>query len=119
MHTKSLPAISQELVRSNLYLKCWKLESFGKCFLGSGKSDVDVEVKRLVLSYMNGIQAIYLLPSLQQEIDISIVRMEMWTHGDPYNSYQVDGFSLHNICATMYFPPFDVENVVRVTESHC
>ena len=60
-------------------------------FLGSGKSDVDVEVKRLVLSYMNGIQAIYLLPSLQQEIDISIVRMEMWTNGDPYNSYQVWG----------------------------
>ena len=62
---------------------------FWQIFFGSGKSDVDVEVKRLVLSYMNGIQAIYLLPSLQQEIDISIVRMEMWTHGDPYNSYQV------------------------------
>ena len=55
-----------------------------------GKSDVDTEVKRLVLSYMNGIQAIYLLPSLQQEIDISIVRLEMWTHAraEPYNNYQ-------------------------------
>ena len=41
------------------------------------------------MSYMNGIQAVYLLPSLYQKIDISIVRMELWTY-DPYNSYQVE-----------------------------
>ena len=54
-----------------------------------GKPDPDTEVRRLLLSYMNGIQAIYLLPSLQQEIQISIVRMEMWKQYDPYNNYQV------------------------------
>ena len=63
--------------------------SYDKTITFKGKSDLDTEVKRLVLSYMNGIQAIYLLQSLQQEIDISIVRMEMWSRGDPYNNYQV------------------------------
>ena len=43
----------------------------------------------MLLSYMNGIQAIYLLPSLGQEIDISVVRLEMWRDYDPYNNYQV------------------------------
>ena len=38
---------------------------------------------------MNGIQAVYLLPSLYEEIDISIVRMELWTF-DPYNNFQVE-----------------------------
>jgi hypothetical protein len=32
--------------------------------VNEGKSDVDGEVKRLILGYMNGIQAIYMLPSL-------------------------------------------------------
>ena len=49
---------------------------------------METEVRRLVLSYMNGIQAVYLLPSLYEEIDITIVRMELWTF-DPYNNYQV------------------------------
>ena len=68
---------------------CSKLDTKIIYVLFSGKPDPDTEVKRLVLSYMNGIQAIYLLPSLQQEIQISIVRMEMWKQYDPYNNYQV------------------------------
>jgi len=54
-----------------------------------GRSDTEVEVRRLLLSYLNGIQAIYLLPSLKEEIKFSIVRIEMWTGGqDPfYNAY--------------------------------
>ena len=44
---------------------------------------------------MNGIQAVYLLPSLYEEIDISIVRMELWTF-DPYNNYQVQNITAGN-----------------------
>ena len=47
---------------------------FAGYFSVIGKPDVDTEVRRLLLSYMNGIQAVYLLPSLREEIDISIVR---------------------------------------------
>ena len=68
----------------------------------TGKSDVDSELRRLVLSYMNGIQAVYLLPSLYQKIDISIVRMELWTF-DPYNNYQVGATTLsdHIVSVTL------------------
>jgi hypothetical protein len=41
-------------------------------FKNSGKSDVDGEVKRLILGYMNGIQAIYMLPSLGRLIPLHL-----------------------------------------------
>ena len=47
---------------------------FAGYFSVIGKPNVDTEVRRLLLSYMNGIQAVYILPSLREEIDISIVR---------------------------------------------
>ena len=40
----------------------------------SGKTDVDGEVKRLVLGYMNGIQAIYMLPSLGRRMASNVLR---------------------------------------------
>jgi hypothetical protein len=51
---------------------------FAGYFSVIGKSDVRTEVRRLLLSYMNGIQAVYILPSLREEIDISIVRYELF-----------------------------------------
>lgn len=50
---------------------------------------------------MNGIQAVYLLPSLYEEIDISIVRMELWTF-DPYNNYQVQNRTAGNKMITIF-----------------
>ena len=51
---------------------------FAGYFSVIGKSNVDTEVRRLLLSYMNGIQAVYILPSLREEIDISIVRFRLF-----------------------------------------
>ena len=51
---------------------------FAGYFSVIGKSNVDTEVRRLLLSYMNGIQAVYILPSLREEIDISIVRFGLF-----------------------------------------
>merc|ERR1712123_219540 len=62
---------------------------------GVGNRVLETEVRRLLLSYMNGIQAVYILPSLREEIDISIVRIEMWTN-DPYTNYQGDREPLLN-----------------------
>jgi len=80
----------KKVLETAVFLDTDAYKKFYSYFASIGKADPDTEVKRLVLSYMNGIQAIYLLPSLQQEIDISIVRMELWSHGDPYNNYQGD-----------------------------
>ena len=41
------------------------------------------------------LQAIYMLPSLGEEVDIRIVRLEMWS-GDPYNNHQGDREPLLN-----------------------
>jgi hypothetical protein len=47
---------------------------FAGYFSVIGKSDVDTEVRRLLLTYMNEIQDTHILPSLREEIDIFIVR---------------------------------------------
>ena len=112
MHTKSLPAISQELVRSNLSLKCWKLEVLAnifwfrkvRCWCGSEKVGVELHERH---------------PS---NLPLTKFATRNWYfhcedgNVDPWWSLQQ--LSGLHICATMYFQ-FDLENLVRVTESHC
>ena len=45
---------------------------FSKYFLQIGQTDA--QVKRLLMGYLNGIQAVYMLPSLGEEITFSVVR---------------------------------------------
>ena len=44
---------------------------------------------------MNGIQALYMLPSLAQTIKFTIVRLELWER-DQINTYQVQTVKLNN-----------------------
>ena len=44
---------------------------------------------------MNGIQALYMLPSLAQSIKFTIVRLELWER-DQINTYQVQTVKLNN-----------------------
>merc|ERR1740128_568415 len=78
-----------KVLETAVFLDAAAYKRFAGYFSVIGKPNVDTEVRRLLLSYMNGIQAVYILPSLREEIDISIVRIEMWTN-DPYTNYQGD-----------------------------
>merc|ERR1719244_2328850 len=84
-----------KVLETAVFLDAAAYKRFAGYFSVIGKPDVDTEVKRLLLSYMNGIQAVYILPSLREEIDISIVRIEMWTN-DPFSNYQGDREPLLN-----------------------
>jgi len=84
-----------KVLETAVFLDAAAYKRFAGYFSVIGKPDVDTEVKRLLLSYMNGIQAVYILPSLREEIDISIVRIEMWTN-DPFTNYQGDREPLLN-----------------------
>ena len=69
----------------------YKINLFNVLF--SGVTDYDKEIRRLVLGYMNGIQALYMLPSLGQTIKFTIVRLELWER-DQINTYQVTTLKL-------------------------
>merc|ERR1711892_1600874 len=91
--TKS--GVGNRVLETAVFLDAAAYKRFAGYFSVIGKPHVDTEVRRLLLSYMNGIQAVYILPSLREEIDISIVRIEMWTN-DPYTNYQGDREPLLN-----------------------
>jgi len=88
--------VGKRVLETAVFLDAAAYRRFAGYFTVIGKPNVKIEVRRLLLSYMNGIQAIYMLPSLQEEIDISITRIEMQTSGDPYTNYQGDREPLLN-----------------------
>ena len=77
----------KKVIETAVFLDSTAYKIFSEYFKKVGASNVDLEVKHLLLSYVNGIQALFLLPSLGQHLTISIVRLELATERDPYESH--------------------------------
>ena len=78
---------TDKVIETAVFLDSTAYKIFSEYFRKVGASNVDLEVKHLLLSYVNGIQALFLLPSLGQDLTISIVRLELATERDPYESH--------------------------------
>ena len=78
----------KKVIETAVFLDSTAYKIFSEYFRKVGASNVDLEVKHLLLSYVNGIQALFLLPSLGQHLTISIVRLELATERDPYESHK-------------------------------
>ena len=76
-----------KVIETAVFLDSTAYKMFSEYFRKVGASNVDLEVKHLLLSYVNGVQALFLLPSLGQHLTISIVRLELATERDPYESH--------------------------------
>ena len=85
---------TRKVLEIAVFLDAAAYKRFSDYFRKIGATNVDLEVKHLLLSYINGIQALYLLPSLGQGLTISIVRLEMATQRDPYKSHNGDRESI-------------------------
>ena len=81
---------TKKVLEIAVFLDATAYKRFSEYFRKVGAENVDLEVKHLLLSYINGIQALYLLPSLGQGLTISIVRLELATERDPYESHAGD-----------------------------
>ena len=81
---------TRKVLEIAVFLDATAYKRFSDYFRKVGAENVDLEVKHLLLSYINGIQALYLLPSLGQGLTISIVRLELATERDPYESHNGD-----------------------------
>ena len=81
---------TKKVLEIAVFLDATAYKRFSEYFRKVGAANVDLEVKHLLLSYINGIQALYLLPSLGQGLTISIVRLELATERDPYESHNGD-----------------------------
>ena len=81
---------TRKVLEIAVFLDATAYKRFSDYFRKVGAANVDLEVKHLLLSYINGIQALYLLPSLGQGLTISIVRLELATERDPYESHNGD-----------------------------
>jgi len=78
---------TDKVIETAVFLDSTAYKIFSEYFRKVGASNVDLEVKHLLLSYVNGVQALFLLPSLGQHLTISIVRLELATERDPYESH--------------------------------
>ena len=81
---------TRKVLEIAVFLDATAYKRFSEYFRKVGAANVDLEVKHLLLSYINGIQALYLLPSLGPGLTISIVRLELATERDPYESHNGD-----------------------------
>ena len=82
--------VTKKVLEIAVFLDATAFKRFSDYFQKVGAANVDLEVKHLVLSYINGVQALYLLPSLGEGLTISIVRLELATERDPYESHNGD-----------------------------
>ena len=85
---------TRKVLEIAVFLDATAYKRFSDYFQKIGAANVDLEVKHLLLSYINGIQALYLLPSLDQGLTISIVRLELATEKDPYDNHNGDRESI-------------------------
>ena len=84
------PNETRKVLEIAVFVDTTAYKRFSDYFHKVGAANVDLEVKHLLLSYINGIQALYLLPSLGQGLTVSIVRLELATERDPYENHNGD-----------------------------
>merc|ERR1712013_299757 len=91
INKKSKTTNRNRVLELAVFLDVTAYKRFTEYFEKVGVPDVDQEVKHLLVSYINGIQAIYFLPSLGSGIQFSIVRIEIQTgQRDGYRNYHGD-----------------------------
>ncbi len=79
----------EKVIETALFLDAAGYRRFEEYFRSIGE-DADREIRRLLLGYMNGIQAIYMLPSLRHNVRFTIVRLEIWKN-EPSGFYHYNG----------------------------
>jgi len=81
---------AEQVIETALFMDAAGYRRFASYYQSIGEHDYDRQIRRLLLGYMNGIQALYMLPSLRHNVRFSLVRVEMWT-SDPSSFYHYEG----------------------------